>query len=82
MATLKSIFFTRKSGAFDLLTTCSVHVVSQGRAHDVGLENDPEAEEFWHISDLARSRLKRRGSGITTMRHLLFARTYAQILPQ
>ena len=97
MATLKSIFFTRKSGAFDLLTTCSVHVVLQGRAHDAGLENDPEAEEFWHISDaelfpyeltfmdcawdgrvtqLARSRLKRRGSGIITMKPFLFVKTF------
>ena len=23
----------------------------QGRAHNAGFENDPEAEEFWHISD-------------------------------
>ena len=51
VATLKA-FFARKSRAFDLLMTSSVYVVLQGRAHDVGVENDPGEERVWHITDV------------------------------
>ena len=47
MATLK-VFFARR------VVPCgsNVYAVLQGRAHDVGVENDPEEEQVWHISDV------------------------------
>ena len=51
MATLIA-FFARQSRAFDLLMTSSVCVVLQSRAQDAGLENDPDEEQVWHISDV------------------------------